>query len=101
MEVGPLALVYEYAPHLNNDKYGSIQSLQLMFDCKIINGTTPQLPANPDPNQTGVKWIKLNDLHSIELYPNIQEQIIQYSKTKETITYIEEQKLERYVNIDN
>lgn len=101
VEVGPLALVYEYAPHLNNDKYGSIQSLQLMFDCKIINGTTPQLPANPDPNQTGVKWIKLNDLHSIDLYPNIQEQIIQYSKTKETITYIEEQKLERYVNIDN
>ncbi|MGG0719205.1 NUDIX domain-containing protein [Robertmurraya massiliosenegalensis] len=99
VEVGPLAMVYEYAPHLNEQKYGSVQSLQLMFECKIKDGSTPQMPANPDPNQTGVKWISLDDLHSIELYPNIREHIIHYSKTKETINYIEEQNLEQYVKL--
>jgi 8-oxo-dGTP diphosphatase len=57
VEVGSIAFVYEYAPHLYSNKYGETHSLGLMFECKIKDGSTPRLPKNPDPNQTDVKWI--------------------------------------------
>lgn len=97
VEVGPLAFVYEYAPHLNLNKYGETHSLGLMFECKIKDGFIPKLPNNPDPNQTDVKWIKLTQLNDIVLYPNIKEQIIKYAKSKKNIELIEEYTLEEYV----
>ncbi|WNB91027.1 NUDIX domain-containing protein [Bacillus sp. NEB1478] len=97
VEVGPLAFVYEYAPHLNQQKYGDRHSLGLMFECKIKEGFSPKLPENPDSNQTGVKWIPLSELHNIILYPNIKEHIIEYSKNKRNIDMIEEHELEKYI----
>ena len=96
VEVDSLAFVYEYAPHLNSNKYGETHSLQLMFECKIKDGFTPKLPNNPDTNQTAVKWVKLSELNDIVLYPNIKEQIVTYAKQKNYIELIEEQTLEDY-----
>ncbi|MCP1357338.1 NUDIX domain-containing protein [Aneurinibacillus migulanus] len=96
VEVGPLAFVYEYAPHLNTNKYGETHSLGLMFECKIKDGCKPRLPSNPDPNQIGVKWIPLSKLDNVILYPNIREQIIHYSENKRNIEIIEEHLLEEY-----
>ncbi|WP_419883221.1 NUDIX domain-containing protein [Peribacillus sp. B-H-3] len=93
VEVGPLAFVYEYAPHLNSNKYGETHSLQLMFDCKIKDGYIPKLPINPDKNQIGVKWIKLTQLNDIVLYPNIRIQIINYAKNRKNIEFTEEYRL--------
>lgn len=93
VEVGPLAFVYEYAPHLNSNKYGETHSLQLMFECKIKDGYIPKLPNKPDPNQTDVKWIKLSELDDIVLYPNIKEKILTYVKHQENIELIEEHNL--------
>ncbi|WP_100405597.1 NUDIX domain-containing protein [Bacillus solitudinis] len=97
VEVGSLAFVYEYAPHLNSNKYGETHSLGLMFDCKIKEGFSPKLPNIPDPNQTGVKWVKLSDLKKVILYPNIREHIINYIENKRNIDIIEEHLLEEYV----
>ncbi|TKC18169.1 NUDIX domain-containing protein [Robertmurraya kyonggiensis] len=97
VEVGPLAIVYEYAPHLSSNRFGTTQSLQLMFDCKIKDGSIPKMPANPDPNQIGVKWIELSELDEILLFPNIKDQIIDYAKNRKSIEFIEEQTLETYV----
>lgn len=97
VEVGPLAFVYEYTPHLNSNKYGETHSLGLMFECKIKDGFKPRLPNNPDPNQTGVKWIQLSELDNIILYPNIREHIIHYSESKRNIEIIEEHLLEEYI----
>jgi 8-oxo-dGTP diphosphatase len=96
VEVGPLAFVYEYAPHLNSNKYGTTHSLGLMFDCNLVRESTPKLPENPDTNQTGVVWIPLSDLHNIVLYPNIKEQIYNYVKTNRSIELIEEHTLADY-----
>ncbi|MEK5520531.1 MULTISPECIES: NUDIX domain-containing protein [Heyndrickxia] len=96
VEVGPLAIVYEYAPHLNSNKFGETHSLQLMFECTIKDGFIPKLPNTPDPNQTDVKWIKLSELNEIVLFPNIKEQIITYVKGKNSIELIEEYTLEGY-----
>jgi len=57
VEVGPLAFVYEYAPHLSERKYGDAASLQLVFECWRKDGSIPRLPSIPDINQTGVKRI--------------------------------------------
>lgn len=90
VEVGPLAFVYEYAPYLNSNKYDETHSLELMFECKITNGSIPRFPDNPDPDQTAVKWIKLSELHNVILYPNIGEHIINYIENKRNIDIIEE-----------
>lgn len=98
VEVGSLAFVYEYAPHLNSNKYGTTHSLNLMFECKIKNGFVPKLPANPDPNQTDVKWVPLSELHHIILYPNIKKHIINYAENKRNIDLIEEHLLQGYIS---
>lgn len=94
VEVGPLAFVYEYAPHLNSNKYGETHSLALIFDCKIKDGSIPKLPNHPDQNQTNVKWIRLSELNDIILYPNIKKQIITYAQNKKSIELLEEHSLE-------
>ncbi|MGI8384057.1 NUDIX domain-containing protein [Robertmurraya sp. P23] len=97
VEVGPLAFVYEYAPHLNSNRYGETHSVGLMFECKIKEGSSPRFPITPDPNQTGVRWVKLTDLKNVILYPNIREHIINYIESKRNIDLIEEHCLEEYV----
>lgn len=96
IEVGSLAFVYEYAPHVNEDKYGPIHSLSLLFDCKIKAGNAAGMPQNPDVNQTGVRWIPLSQLQNIVLYPNIKDQILDYVQNKRDIEFIEEPSLEAY-----
>ncbi|TYS68295.1 NUDIX domain-containing protein [Sutcliffiella horikoshii] len=96
VEVGTLAFVYEYAPHLNNNKYGDTHSLGLMFECNIKEDCIPGMPAKPDPNQTGVKWIPLTELDKVILYPNIREHIHDYVENRRNIEIIEEQNLEEY-----
>ncbi|NLP51198.1 NUDIX domain-containing protein [Bacillus sp. RO1] len=97
VEVGSLAFVYEYAPHINNGKYGETHSLGLMFECNIKEGCIPRMPAKPDPNQTGVKWIPLTELDKVILYPNIREHILKYVKNKRNLEIIEEHHLEDYL----
>jgi 8-oxo-dGTP diphosphatase len=95
VEVGPLAFVYEYSPHLNNQEFGPVHSLSLIFDCTIKEGT-PKLPQKPDPNQTGVKWIPLQQLDEIVLYPNIKAEIKKYAKDRSrNIELLEEHRLEK------
>lgn len=96
VEVGSLAFVYEYAPHLNYNKFGETHSLSLMFECRLKEGSSPSFPNNPDPNQTGVRWVNLSDLGNIILYPNIKEHIMNYIENKRNIDIIEEHLLEEY-----
>ncbi|OCA83126.1 NUDIX hydrolase [Bacillus sp. FJAT-27225] len=97
VEVGPLAFVYEYAPHLTPQRYGDTHSLGLMFDCKIKEGSIPMMPEQPDLYQTDVTWVKLTELKNIVLYPNMKDQIIAYSKDKKPLGFIEEQTLKEYI----
>ncbi|CAM3859616.1 MULTISPECIES: NUDIX domain-containing protein [Paenibacillus] len=95
VEVGPLAFVYEYAPHLNAYNHGTGHSLSLMFDCRISSGS-PALPAKPDHNQTNVRWIQIDKIDDIVLYPNIKDHIKDYVNNKRNIEIIEEFKLKQY-----
>lgn len=89
VEVGKLALVYEYAPHLNDYRYGGTPSLHLIFECSIKAGSIPSLPVNPDSDQIDVKWIPLKELDEILLFPKIKEQILNYVE-RQNIEFVEE-----------
>jgi 8-oxo-dGTP diphosphatase len=95
VEVGPLAFVSEHAPHLiTTYESNSPHGLSLMFDCKIKEGSQPTLPANPDMNQVGVRWVSLSELDSIVLYPNIKNLIKDYARDRNrNIELVEEYKL--------
>ena len=79
IEVGPLLFVIEYEPKRNAGWAGTTPVLSLIFDCQLSKNAQPHLPEKPDEYQTGVKWIKLSDLESIELLPHISDQIIAYA----------------------
>ncbi|WP_339146778.1 MULTISPECIES: NUDIX domain-containing protein [unclassified Sutcliffiella] len=93
VEVGPLAFVYEYAPHLNSEKFGPIHTLVMMFECTLKSGSVARMPENPDPNQTAIKWLPLSQLEDIQLYADIGKQIQGYALNKRNIDLIEEHKL--------
>ncbi|WP_314586028.1 GNAT family N-acetyltransferase [Paenibacillus terrigena] len=95
--VGPIAFVYEYAPHLNVvDSVSDIHTLYLVFECTPIEGSRPRFPDRPDGDQSGVRWIPLAELDGIILYPNIKPHIKQFVSNRRTIELIEDHHLEPY-----
>lgn len=101
--VGPLALTYEMTPHKQSGEY-SIQDphgLHLIFECKLKENSIPKLPLRPDPYQSTVKWIPINMLDSIILFPNIKKEIKAYVENKNNIELIEDHQLEKQVFYEN
>ncbi|MFY0166638.1 NUDIX domain-containing protein [Bacillus anthracis] len=96
IDVGQVAFLYEYAPFKNKEKYGTVHSLTTIFECELKKGETPYLSDNPDENQTGVKWIPLDELQNIVLYPNLRSEIHTYINNKRNIELMEEQQLDGY-----
>ncbi|MFK7696768.1 NUDIX domain-containing protein [Paenibacillus sp. HJGM_3] len=94
VEVGSVAFIYEYQPTKNNYIYGDTHSVGITFECQLIAGSTPQLPETPDPKQTGVKWIPISELNTIQLYPEINQDIIDYYEGKKYRNYVEEQEIQ-------
>lgn len=96
-DVGPIAFVYEYAPHKQSgDNISNVHTLYIVFECYPLEGSTARLPDQPDPDQSAVKWILLSEFDNIILYPNIKELIKQYIRTRRNIELIEDYMLESY-----
>lgn len=97
VEVGPLAFVYECAPHRQSGDYPDApHAINLVFACRLAAGSMPRMPDLPDPNQSGVKWIPLAELDSILLFPNVKRQIIDYAAGKPIRELIEDYRLKPY-----
>jgi len=73
-----------------------IRPTQLIFECSIKEGSQPQLPENPDETQAVVRRVPLENLESVILYPNIRNHIIEYSRDRRTIEFIEDYQLKSY-----
>lgn len=97
VEVGPLALIYEFPPHKQSGDYdeNAQHGLHLIFECTLKNHSVPKLPKYPDPNQTAVKWIAIEEMDSILLLPNITQQIKNYINNRRNIELIEDYRLEK------
>jgi 8-oxo-dGTP diphosphatase len=95
VEVGSVAFVYEYQPTKNNFINGNTHSVGITFECELKAGSTPKLPQKPDPHQTGVKWIPISELHTIQLYPEINQDIIDYYNGNKYRNYVEEHEIQQ------
>lgn len=102
VEVGKLAFVSEYLPRMDETASPlAPHGLSLMFDCKITEGSIPKMPLNPDPNQVGVRWIPLEELDDIVLFPNIKSQILEYvRKEKAGLDFIQEHQLPLQIGVN-
>ncbi|WP_181909725.1 NUDIX domain-containing protein [Paenibacillus taihuensis] len=99
VNVGRVAFVYEFAPHKQSGTYDSAttpHALIIVFDCTLKDGSQPRLPDQPDPMQVGVRWIRLDELESIMLFPNVKKQIIRYASKRDSVELVEDYQLEPY-----
>ncbi|MFD0872164.1 bifunctional nicotinamide mononucleotide adenylyltransferase/ADP-ribose pyrophosphatase [Chlamydia abortus] len=94
IDVGPVAFVYEYQPAKNNYIYGDVHSVGITFACRLKDGSVPRLPDRPDPAQTGVKWVPLSELSSVQLYPEIADDILNYCNGHDYRNYVEEHEIQ-------
>jgi 8-oxo-dGTP pyrophosphatase MutT (NUDIX family) len=95
VEVGPVAFVYEYEPVRNRYLYGDTPGIGVTFSCRRKEGSTPKMPERPDPNQVGVKWVQLSELKTVQLYPEIAHDILDYAQGRlHYRTYVEERTIQ-------
>jgi len=71
-----LAFVHEYM----NGNTPHFHGINLIFDCKLKEGSVPSFPENPDPNQTGVRWVPFDRFDEIVLYPDLKRHIVEYMR---------------------
>jgi ADP-ribose pyrophosphatase len=97
--VGPLAMVYEMAPHNQSGEYSDQEphAVSMIFECTLRQHAVPRLPLHPDPHQSAVKWMPLQELDNIVLFPNIKDQIRAYAASMRNIELIEDHQLQRQV----
>ncbi|MGN7478561.1 NUDIX domain-containing protein [Solibacillus silvestris] len=97
VDVGPLALIYEFSPHKQSGDYdvNVKHGLHLIFECILKNNSISKSSLCPDPFQTAVKWVPLENLDSILLIPNINQQIKNYLGNKRNLELIEDYRLDR------
>lgn len=94
---GPIAFVYEYAPHHHSgNNTSNIHTLYIVLECCPQAGSVARLPDIPDPDQSAVRWIPLSQLDDIVLYPNIKQHIKKYARERKNIELIEDHQLARY-----
>lgn len=93
VEVGELAIVYEYVPEKVGGKFGPRHQVSMMFMCRLLPGSRPGLPTTPDEYETDVKWILLSELPNVLLYPEITPHILAYLNDPAGTIIVEESEL--------
>ena len=94
VEVGRLLLVWEYEPQRAALKYGPMAKIGVVYAATLKPGSIPRLPAKPDPNQTGVRWVALTDLATLTppqlppIFPDISKELLQALQSGNTINYV-------------
>jgi len=76
VEVGPLAALYQYMPHLSDNYASTTPSINFIFHCHMKEGSIARMPAVPDEHQVGVRWVPLDELTDVPLHPRIQQQLL-------------------------
>ena len=85
VEVGRLLVVGEAEPGRVGHVYGDIHHLKLFFECTLKPGSEPRLPDSPDINEVAVEWISIDQLSSLPLIPEFDEELLRIIESGETI----------------
>lgn len=72
--VGKLLAIWEYIPP-DDDPYGNVHKIGHLFECTLAGDHEPHAPDKLDLFQIGVRWIPLHDLTSIQLYPDLGDDV--------------------------
>lgn len=75
-DIERLLLIWEYVPQQQNDKYGERPKVSMLFACTLQAGSVPGEPPKPDGGQIGVRWVALDELHTVTLYPELAPEIL-------------------------
>ena len=87
VDVGEMLYVSEYEPVHNNNAYGEMPTIGIVFECKIkgdINIKPPTVPdESPDFLNVTSKavWMPVENLKNIEYVPYIHESLMAYIET--------------------
>ena len=74
--VRELLFAHEYQPTGRGPTEGGLPAIRLIFRCDLAAGAMPRLPARPDPMQTAVRWVSLDEIgRPTPLLPDIRDNI--------------------------
>lgn len=73
-----LLFVREYigANHEHAHVDSHLHIVDLLFACSVPDGYTPQMGHEPDPEQIGVRWLPIAELHQHQFYPAALQQLL-------------------------
>ena len=71
VRTGRLVFIREYiaSNHEFAHEDGDAHQVELMFECGLVDGSSPGLGHSPDKMQTGAEWVDLAGLGSCRMYP--------------------------------
>lgn len=79
--IGKLLAVWDSIPP-SDDPYGNVHKITHLFSCELNVDSEPQKPEQPDPNQIGIRWVSLDKLHTIQLYPDLGDDLLEVIQGK-------------------
>lgn len=50
--------------------------LHYLFNCTLKTNSQPHMPDQPDALQTGVRWVALDKLNDVVLYPQLGQDLL-------------------------
>ena len=70
VEVGPIQLIRDYIGRNHEfSQDADIHQVEIMFECKLQGDYDPGVGHSPDFDQTGVEWLKIEELSNYRIYP--------------------------------
>ncbi len=66
--VGELMWVREYIP-MNHTNQDGAHRVDFIFRCALSDCTSVSMPNNADRAQIGIRWVPLDELHAIQMWP--------------------------------
>ena len=80
VDVERVLLVVESVGSRNTNEIGGVQvpwnEVRFFFLCTPVDGSEARLPDGPDEKQTGVRWLPLSELPSVNVLPQVGEHLI-------------------------
>lgn len=71
VEIGQLRWVHEFiaADFPESEIDSDFHQVEMIFECRMKNGQHAKLGSNPDPGQTGLRWVSIDQLLSLRFFP--------------------------------
>jgi 8-oxo-dGTP diphosphatase len=90
VHMGRLLFIRDYIAknHEFAHEEGDAHQVELMFECELVDGTSPRLGAIPDGMQTGAEWVDLVDLPTSRMYPRAVAEILASGVPDDSAVYL-------------